>query len=215
MKMGRAPAFTTALDLRPGKLVKNKYSDNYYIVNKVTENGVALDNGYLIWQHDLVQDDYCNKHNNPPTREEVKMSKQQATKNDQGKAPISLIPSDYILGTASVFAFGGRKYGLNNFRNGIAHSRCLDAAFRHLLAISRGEELDPESGLPHIYHASCSIAMLDYMRLKHPALNDIYELTTKQEEDRQLCFKMEPPTGETKKLEDLGIWPSDSKLVLK
>jgi hypothetical protein len=97
-------------------------------------------------------------------------------KHDTGKPSITLIPSEFIEGTASVFNFGGKKYGLHNYRNGLAHSRCLDAAVRHLLAINRGEEIDPESGLPHVYHASCSIAMYDYMRLHYPELNDIHEL---------------------------------------
>ena len=98
------------------------------------------------------------------------------TKHDQGKQPISFIPSEYIEGTAAVFGFGAKKYAAHNYRQGIAHSRLVDAALRHLLAILRGEQLDPESGLPHIYHASCSLAMYDYMRLKHPELNDIYEI---------------------------------------
>ena len=62
----------------------------------------------------------------------------QGKKADAGKAPISLIPAEYVLGTAQVFAFGGKKYGLHNFRAGIQHSRCIDAAFRHLLHLGRG-----------------------------------------------------------------------------
>ena len=102
-------------------------------------------------------------------------------KADAGKAPISLIPTDYILGTAEVFNFGGKKYGLHNFRKGLAHSRCLDAAMRHILAILNGEQYDAESGQPHIYHASCSLAMYDYQRINHPELNDIYELEASNE----------------------------------
>lgn len=98
-----------------------------------------------------------------------------AIKSDNGKPPISLIPAEYIEGTAAVFGFGGKKYGNNNFRKGLAHSRCLDAALRHILAILRGEQLDPESGLPHVFHASASLAMYDYMRLHYPELNDIHE----------------------------------------
>lgn len=97
-------------------------------------------------------------------------------KNDQGKAPISLIPSEFIIGTAEVFAFGGTKYGLHNYRQGIAWSRLVDAAMRHLLAINAGEWKDTESGLPHLYHTSCCLAMLSYMHTHYPELNDVYEL---------------------------------------
>jgi hypothetical protein len=98
-------------------------------------------------------------------------------KNDNGKAPISYIPTEFILGTANVFAFGARKYAAHNYRLGLAHSRLLDANIRHVLAILGGEEIDPESGLPHRHHAACSLAMYDYNVIHHPSLNDIYELT--------------------------------------
>jgi hypothetical protein len=101
--------------------------------------------------------------------------KTTGVKLDAGKAPINLIPSEFITLTAQVFNFGGKKYGNHNFRMGIGYSRLLDAAMRHLLAYNQGEELDPESGLPHLGHASASIAMLVYMQAHHPALNDIYE----------------------------------------
>lgn len=99
-------------------------------------------------------------------------------KNDAGKAPIHLIPVSTIHGMAFAFAFGGKKYGLHNFRNGLAHTRCLDAAMRHILAIVSGEDLDPESGLPHVYHAMCSLAMYDDSRLNHPELDDRYKPKT-------------------------------------
>lgn len=105
----------------------------------------------------------------------------EGTKKDTGKEPISYIPSEFILGIANVFAFGAKKYSANNFRLGMAHSRVLDAASRHILAILKGEEIDPESGLPHIYHAGCSLAMYDYMRLHHPEKCDIFEINKKKE----------------------------------
>jgi len=103
-----------------------------------------------------------------------------AKKNDQGKPRISLIPASYINGTATVFNFGAQKYGADNFRQGLSHSRCLDAALRHITAILGGEEKDIESGLPHIYHASCSLSMYDYMRINHPNLNDLFEIRNKK-----------------------------------
>lgn len=105
---------------------------------------------------------------------ELLEQKTQGKKFDNGKAPITLIPSETLLGIAQVFGFGASKYGRHNFREGLAHSRCLDAAMRHLLAIVGGEDLDPESGMPHIYHAMCSLAMYDWQRLHHPELNDRY-----------------------------------------
>lgn len=100
----------------------------------------------------------------------------EGKKFDNGKPDPSLIPSEFIMGVASVFSFGASKYGKHNFRLGFEHSRALAAAIRHIYAILAGEEIDPESGLPHIYHAGCSLAMYDYMRNKHPKKNDVHEL---------------------------------------
>ena len=111
----------------------------------------------------------------------LKQVKVVGIKLDAGKPSISLIPSEYINGTAEVFNFGGKKYGLHNYRKGLGHSRCLDAALRHIFAILQGEELDPESGLEHVFHASCSLAMYVYQQRYHPELNDIYEMTKNME----------------------------------
>lgn len=81
-------------------------------------------------------------------------------KHDSGKPPISLIPRQAIEGEAQVMAFGAGKYGKNNWRHGIAYSRLIDAAMRHILAIADGEDNDPETGLPHAAHARCCLAML-------------------------------------------------------
>lgn len=82
------------------------------------------------------------------------------TKHDTGKAPISLIPHESLLGTAEVLAFGAKKYSANNWRGGFEWSRLMDAAMRHLVAFNSGQDLDPESGLSHIDHAAACIAFL-------------------------------------------------------
>lgn len=82
------------------------------------------------------------------------------TKHDAGKAPISLIPRESLEGTASVLAFGAKKYAAHNWRGGFDWSRLLDASYRHLTAFTSGEDLDPESGLPHVHHLACCVAFL-------------------------------------------------------
>lgn len=84
----------------------------------------------------------------------------QGTKHDQNKPIISLIPSHAIEQEGLVFTFGSKKYGDYNWTNGINYSRLISAAMRHLLAINRGEDLDPESGLPHAAHVRANMAML-------------------------------------------------------
>lgn len=98
------------------------------------------------------------------------------TKHDQDKAPITLIGSDWIIGVAKILQFGAAKYGRHNWRQGITQSRLLDAAFRHLLAYSKGEDTDPESGQSHLLHASCCLMMAYETQLTKPELDDRFKI---------------------------------------
>jgi hypothetical protein len=117
----------------------------------------------------------------------------QGKKFDQGKPSISNIPAEFILGVANVFNFGAQKYGRHNYRQGLAHSRCLDAAARHLLAIMNGEDIDPESGLPHVYHLGCSVAMYDWNRVHHPELDDRYKEPIAPNDPLSIGYPSPPP----------------------
>ncbi len=81
-------------------------------------------------------------------------------KADAGKPRPSLIPPGPLLDIAAVMAFGAKKYDDHNWLKGFPHSRIKDALDRHLLLHWSGEELDEESGLPHLAHAGCCLLML-------------------------------------------------------
>lgn len=98
----------------------------------------------------------------------------EGKKNDNGKAPLTLIPREASEGMAQAFAFGANKYGRFNFTKGLAVSRCLDAAMRHITASAWGEKNDPESSLDHLSHALASLAMAMYNINNHPELDDRY-----------------------------------------
>jgi len=102
-------------------------------------------------------------------------------KFDQGKAPISMIPKQYIEGTAQVLSFGAKKYSRDNWRLGMKWTRLIDAAMRHTLAFNEGEDIDPESGLHHLYHASCCLSFLTEYQSKSLGEDDRYKI--KKEKD--------------------------------
>lgn len=53
------------------------------------------------------------------------------------------------------------KYGRSNFRAiGVRASIYVDATRRHLNAWFEGEDLDPDSGLPHLAHVLACVAIL-------------------------------------------------------
>jgi len=61
---------------------------------------------------------------------------------------------------AKVLTFGAKKYSPNGWRNGFMWTRLIGSTLRHLSAFSRGEDLDPESGLSHLSHAGANILFL-------------------------------------------------------
>jgi hypothetical protein len=99
----------------------------------------------------------------------------KALKNDKNKPRLSLIPVEALNHMAKAFGFGADKYGRFNYRKGMEHSRLLDAALRHINAITSGEEYDPESKLHHVGHALASLAMYAYNIEHHKKLNDLKE----------------------------------------
>jgi len=84
---------------------------------------------------------------------------------DEGKPRVDLIPSHALLSIGAVFAYGAKKYGDFNWRVGMSWLKLYGSTFRHLCKWAAREELDDESGLPHLAHAAANILMLmDYQR---------------------------------------------------
>jgi hypothetical protein len=98
-------------------------------------------------------------------------------KYDADKPAIALVPPEFIEEVAKVFGMGAKKYGLWNWRKDAlttAHSRTYSSVQRHLNAYWKGENIDPESGLPHLAHAASQIAILMIHQLDAPQMDDRY-----------------------------------------
>jgi len=108
------------------------------------------------------------------------MSQQEGHKHDTGKAPCELLSPVALLGTAQVLAFGAKKYAPNNWRKGLAWMRVMGAIFRHALAFMAGEDLDSETGLPHIDHMACEVMFLQELYRTRKDLDDRYKNETKE-----------------------------------
>ena len=75
---------------------------------------------------------------------------------------MSLLPNS-IWDIVAVLEYGAGIYGKSNWKLGMKWTRCFDAAMRHLWAWFRGENVDPESGLPHLAHAAVNLMfIMDY-----------------------------------------------------
>ena len=98
----------------------------------------------------------------------------QGIKHDQGKAQWHLLPLHLMEGVVRVLMFGAGKYAPWNWRKGMPHSQTYNALQRHLAAWAEGQDLDPESGLPHLDHAACCLLFLRTHTVEHPELDDRY-----------------------------------------
>jgi hypothetical protein len=97
-------------------------------------------------------------------------------KLDNGKPNIALIPPEVLLQMAEVFGFGAEKYGMNDWRKDYSEwSRTYSSIQRHLNAFWAGEDLDPESGKPHLTHALTQMAILLMYYHEHKDMDDRYK----------------------------------------
>jgi len=81
-------------------------------------------------------------------------------KYDEQKPQMALIPPEAILGLAQVLTFGAAKYSSRNWEQGMLWSRVFAGVQRHLWAFWSGEDIDEESGMPHLWCASAGVAFL-------------------------------------------------------
>lgn len=82
-------------------------------------------------------------------------------KDDKDKPRPSLVPPKIIWAITEVREFGCKKYkDPNNWRT-VDMQRYWDAFLRHALkAWLDPYAVDPESGLPHLWHAACNLAFI-------------------------------------------------------
>lgn len=83
-------------------------------------------------------------------------------KFDSSKPKLGLIDPSFLEGVARVLGQGEAKYGGPNWLEGLDWSRVTDAAKRHILALEKGEEFDPETGERHTFHAACCLMFLNH-----------------------------------------------------
>lgn len=84
----------------------------------------------------------------------------EANHDDAHKPPMALLPGGPLRDVAAVMAMGSKKYGDHDWRQGSNWVRYASSALRHIFSWLEGEDLDPESGLPHLAHAVCNLCFI-------------------------------------------------------
>jgi len=90
----------------------------------------------------------------------------------EGKPGVDQIPPEVLLAYGSIFTYGEKKYARNNWLQGNEWHEFLGSALRHLLRWEAGEDIDPESKLPHLAHALWNVGALHYFQVKGLGTDD-------------------------------------------
>lgn len=90
-------------------------------------------------------------------------------------ARFDLLPWEALAEIAKIYGFGAKKYDEHNWRKGYDWGLSFAALQRHLAAFWSGEDIDPESGLPHMAHAGWHCLTLLTFAAEHPELDNRFK----------------------------------------
>lgn len=103
-------------------------------------------------------------------------AKFKGAKDDQGKLRLSEVPPEIIEAIAHVRDYGHQKYGDAENWKAISPDRWHEALLRHVVAMWADPwHIDPESGLPSLWHVATNAAFLcaNYMGGQAPRREDV------------------------------------------
>jgi len=84
-----------------------------------------------------------------------------AIKYDENKPRWVLAPMREFEDIVRIMTFGAQKYEDNGWK-GVDKDRYISALLRHVTAYMSGEDVDSESGMPHMAHAACNAVFIMY-----------------------------------------------------
>jgi len=90
----------------------------------------------------------------------LSLDNREANKYDDSKIRTDLLPTDALESVAEILTHGAQKYEERNWELGMSWGRVYGALLRHLFRFWGGENVDPDSGKPHVAHAACCALML-------------------------------------------------------
>lgn len=90
-------------------------------------------------------------------------------------ARFDLLPPSALFSIAEHFGRGSKKYKDHNWRRGYEWSKSYASLQRHLHAFWGGEDVDEETGSPHLAAAAFHVLVLLEFYDTHPEYDDRYE----------------------------------------
>lgn len=81
--------------------------------------------------------------------------------NGEVKPMYQLLDPDFLEGIAKVLTMGAQKYAPDNWKK-VGKDEYVRAIMSHYIKWRKGELLDSESGLPHLYHMATNAMFVDW-----------------------------------------------------
>lgn len=115
-------------------------------------------------------------------------------KNDVGKLPADIPIEQFpnaIEALAAVANYGHEKYELDiddwdNWKSvPDALFRYKQAKMRHYLAMKKGEKIDPESGLPHIFHYTWNVMAITELEI----IEELSKIRTNEKVESNMLYE--------------------------
>ena len=91
---------------------------------------------------------------------------------NEGKLQWSLVPFSGLEQMVRVLEYGKAKYSADNWKRGLTTIEICESSLRHTFAFLSGEDIDPESGLPHYAHMQCNTLFLAWMMENKPEFDN-------------------------------------------
>ena len=107
-------------------------------------------------------------------------SEKKADRFNDGKPRWSLVDFDSLEPMVKVLEYGCKKYDANNWKKGLKTTEIIESMMRHMQAYLRGEDIDPESKLPHTGHIMCNAMFLSYMNKYMPDFDSRFKDENKE-----------------------------------
>ena len=113
----------------------------------------------------------CENYIHGETRVTSSTGAQKGTKEER----FDLIPVPALTYLARLYGKGALKYADHNWRLGYDWSKSYSAAQRHMNSFWAGEDMDPETQIPHVINAAFHMFALATYLTEHPELDDRFE----------------------------------------
>ena len=88
------------------------------------------------------------------------------------KIDTDLVPFELVVAAAVGLGLGEHKYAARNFEKGLSYRSLINSLERHCKAVKDGEDIDPDSGIPHYMLIASSTAMLVHNIMQEVIIDD-------------------------------------------